>query len=97
MTVDYLLLTDQQKDQISLRKLLDLESEHNALELNIRLAVASGIENESVENARNQQLILERQISILTSWIQPPPAEGAEDVELVDEPVANGRKPALAR
>lgn len=97
MTVDYLLLTDQQKDQISLRKLLDLESEHNALELNIRLAVASGIENESVENARNQQLILERQISILTSWVQPPPAEEAEDVELVDEPVANGRKPALAR
>lgn len=97
MTVDYLLLTDQQKDQISLRKLLDLESEHNALELNIRLAVASGIENESVENARNQQLILERQISILTSWIQPAPAEEAEDVELVDEPVANGRKPVLAR
>lgn len=97
MTVDYLLLTDQQRDQISLRKLLDLESEHNALELNIRLAVAAGIENESVENARNQQLILERQISILTSWIQPPPAEEAEDVELVDEPVANGRKPALAR
>jgi hypothetical protein len=96
--MDYLLLTDQQKDQISLRKLLDLESEHNALELNIRLAVAAGIENDSVENARNQQLILERQISILTAWISPAPQDDADDeTELVDEPVANGRKPVLAR
>jgi hypothetical protein len=96
VTVDYLLLTDQHKGQISMRKLLDLESEHHGLELNIRLATAAGIENDSVENARNQAHILERQISILTTWIQPP-AEEENDVELVDEPVANGRKPALAR
>lgn len=91
--MDYLLLTGQHKDQISLRKLLELESEHHGLELNIRLATAAGIENENVEAARNQALILERQISILTAWIQPAPEE--ENDEVIDAPVANGRKPVL--
>jgi hypothetical protein len=57
------------------------------------LATAAGIENENVEAARNQALILERQISILTAWIQPPAEE--ENDEVIDAPVANGRKPVL--
>lgn len=97
MIVDYFLLTGQQREQISLRKLLDLESEHHALDLDIRLATASGIENDRVEAARNQAIILERQISILISWVQPPAEPEEEDAEPVDMPVANGRKPALAR
>lgn len=94
--MDYLLLTEQHKEQISLRKLLELESEHNALELNIRLATAAGIENDNVDNARSQQQILERQISILSAWIQPP-AEEENDDEIGPTPVANGRKPVLAQ
>jgi hypothetical protein len=96
--MDYLLLTDEQKNQIALRRLLDLEAEHNGLELDIRLATASGVENENVERARNQTVILERQISTLVSWVQPADkADSDDEVELVDEPVANGRKPVLAR
>ena len=82
-------------NQISLRKLLDLESEQYAIDLNIRLAAAAGIENENVEIARSQLELVCRQISVLTAWILPAPADDTDDADTVDES-ANGQKPELA-
>lgn len=75
--MDYQLLTAKQQAQIAHQKLLDLEAEHARLELDLRLAVATGIENDNVEAAKGQLEVLVQQIATLTSWLIPPPDEDA--------------------
>lgn len=72
---EYRLLTARQIAEIHQRKLLELEAEHARLELDLRLAAASGIENDNVTEARAQLELLAQQIATLISWITPPPAE----------------------
>lgn len=70
--MDYTLLTDTQRQQIALRKLLDLEAEHAGMELDIRLALSTGVVNDNVTNAQQQFVLLGRQIELLRSWVLPP-------------------------
>lgn len=87
MAFEYRLLSAQQQAQIASQKLLDLEAEHARLELELRLAAATGVENENVTAARGQLELLVQQVATLTSWIIPPP---------VDEAPANGHRPITA-
>lgn len=71
----YHLLNAKQQAEIYHRKLLELEAEHVRLELELRLADAADIENDSVVEARSQLDVLVRQMATLASWIMPAPAE----------------------
>lgn len=79
--MDYTLLTGQQQQQIALRKLVELEAEHAGLEFDVRLAAASGVENDNVVQARAQLELLVQQIAIVTSWVMHPPSEPEIDEE----------------
>lgn len=61
--------------EIYARKLLDLEIEHARLELELRLARATNIQNEAVANAENQMRVLNDQLDILQVWLAPQPEE----------------------
>lgn len=69
---EYRHLTPDQQAGICHQKLLELEAEHARLALDLRLAAATGIENENVVAARGQLDLLARQIEILGDWISPP-------------------------
>lgn len=87
--MDYLLLTSEQKSQISLRKLLDLEAEHFGLEMDIKIALATGVDNDNVTAAQQQIVLLSRQIDLVRSWVLPPTsdAEAETDVPSNGQPV----------
>lgn len=85
--MEYMLLTQEQRDQVSLRKLLDLEAAHYGLELEVKIALSTGVRDDSVITAQQQVVLLARQISLLCSWIRP-----AEE-EDVETPVPNGQDP----
>lgn len=72
---DYVILNAQQLAEIRHRKLHELEVEHARLELDLRLARATSIENDAVAQAEKQLEILYQQRMILLSWMAPPPAE----------------------
>lgn len=84
--MDYLLLTQEQKSQISLRKLLDLEAEHFGLEMDVKVALTTGVENENVVAAQQRLVLLARQIDLVRSWLMPAHEEPAE-------PAPNGLDP----
>lgn len=86
---EYRMLSLRQQADIATRKLLELEAEHARLELELRLAHATGIENDSVHAAQEQLDILVRQIATLTSWLIPAP-------ETVVEAPSNGQRPVTA-
>lgn len=69
---DYRHLTPDQQAQICHQKLLELEAEHARLALDLRLAAATGIENENVVAGRGRLDLLVRQIEVLGDWIEPP-------------------------
>lgn len=75
MSYRYRLLTVRQLAEISERKLFDLEAEHARLDLEIRLARATGIDNEQVTGAEGQLELLVHQIVTLTAWLTPPPLD----------------------
>lgn len=83
--MEYRLLTEDHLGQIAQRKLLDLETEHAALELDLRLARATGVQNENVGLAEVRLELLVKQIATLTSWVMPPRVETA---------IANGHREA---
>jgi len=86
--MDYTLLTQGQKDQIALRKLLDLEAEHYGLEMDVKVAISTDVHNDNVINAQQQVILLARQINLLRSWLLPPEPE--EDVAI--DASANGQE-----
>lgn len=90
--MDYTLLTDAQRQQISLRKLLDLEAEHCGMDLDIRLALFTGVDNDNVLKAQQQLALLDRQINLLRAWTLPP---GDDDDPIVtddDRVSSNGQE-----
>ena len=75
--MNYRLLNQDQKFGIRRQKLLELEAEHYRLDLELRIAASSAIENDNVKVAREQLDILNQQIETLVAWLAPTP-----DVEL---------------
>lgn len=82
--VNYRILNNGHIERIEADKLLQLEAEHARLSLDLRLARATGVQNENVAAADQQLALLVEQIATLTSWITPAPPEGAVEGELVD-------------
>lgn len=70
--MEYRVLDERGVEQIALRKLLDLESNHASLDLDVRLAVATGIDGEPVAQGRQRLALLTLQISTLATWLWPP-------------------------
>ena len=66
--MDYRFLTAAEAAQICRQKALELEVEHARLALDIRLAEASGIDNDNVTQAKGQLAILVVQMEALASW-----------------------------
>ena len=77
--MNYRLLSQAQLTQIIQQRMLDLEAEHFRLELDVRLAKATGVNNDNVTAAVDQLKLLEEQVAVLTSWTTPRP----DDVEKV--------------
>lgn len=73
--MNYRLLTETQLAQIVQRRLLDLEAEHARLDLDVRLAKATGVDNDNVTAAVNQLELLVEQIAVLVSWSMPRPVD----------------------
>lgn len=69
----YHRLTPEQMANIHEHKLLELEAEHAALTLDVRLAGVVGLDNESVAQARLHLNILEAQHAALAAWSERPP------------------------
>jgi hypothetical protein len=90
--MDYTLLTQAQKDQISLRKLLDLEAEHFGLEMDVKVALSTGVDNDNVTAAQQQIALLAQQINLMRSWVLPPHSDGEAEVE-----VSSNGQPVEAR
>lgn len=92
--MDYTLLTDAQRQQIALRKLLDLEAEHAGMELDIRLALSSGVDNDNVTQAQQQLAVLARQIDLLRTWVLPPSPEVDDESIVTDDDLvsSNGQE-----
>lgn len=87
--MDYSLLGPSELNKIGRQKLLELEAEHARLDLDLRLAHATGIDNDNVTAATNQLAILVQQIATLTSWLTPAPIAEPSDVSANgDQPVA---------
>lgn len=87
--MDYHLLTGKQREQISLKRLLDMEAEHAGLELDIRIALSTGVNNDNLTGAQQQLALLARQIELLHTWLTPPPVDEDTDKVPVDV-AANG-------
>lgn len=71
--MDYRVLTGDHLSELQRRKLAEVEAEHAALALDVRLAVMVGIESPELEAARAQLAMLEAQHAALVAWL-----DGAE-------------------
>lgn len=69
----YHRLTPEHMAQVHERKLLELEAEHAALALELRLADVVALDNQSVAQARVHLDILEAQHAALAAWVERPP------------------------
>jgi len=65
----YRVLTHDQVRGLLTRKLANIEAEHAALELELRLARVAAIENDAVIEARAQLAMLQAQHAALISWL----------------------------
>lgn len=76
----YRFLSKAQLAAIWDNKVLELEAEHARLALDLRLARATNVENESVDTAQKHLNVLVAQMAALTSWMSPEP----EQIELAN-------------
>lgn len=70
---EYRLLNAQHLAEIAQQRLFDLEAEHARLALDLRLAHATGVENDQVAKGEERLALLVQQIATLTSWTIPAP------------------------
>lgn len=71
----YEYLTATQRQDILRQKRLQIEADHAALSLDLRLAKLVDLENEQVNAARSQLDILERQAHAIDDWLSPKAPE----------------------
>lgn len=70
---EYHQLNENGLQEIRRQKVLQLEIEHARIDLDLRLARATGLQTEEMAVAEGHMRIIEEQIAMLLSWMKPVP------------------------